>query len=202
MSAQINRAPSPSTSQSSVTWHNLTNLFPAPCPSSSFPVCQLCSCGFCTAPSLCGWVGRNLVVLASASSPFSWRGPRGHSHSTVLCGHIYSLWDRFRVSVTIFFFFYCGQNNAIVRRSLRSILCLSVIIYILKNRFTWCSCCLHPEEQMHLTLCCLYPEEQIHLLHLLFTSWRTDSLNALVFMSRGTDSLNAPVIYILRKRFT
>ena len=39
--------------------------------------------------------------------------------------------------------FYCGQNNATVRCSLRSILCLSVIIYILKNGFTWCSCCSH-----------------------------------------------------------
>ena len=162
MSVQINRAPSPSMSQSSVTWHHLTNLFPAPCPSSSFLVCRLCSCGFCRALSLCGWAGRNLVVLASASSPFSWRGRQGHSHSTVLCGHIYSLWDRFRVSVTIFtfFYFYCGQNNATVRCGLRSILCLSVIIYILKNGFTWCSCCLHCEEQIHLTLCSYIPRNR------------------------------------------
>lgn len=133
MSVQINRAPSPSTSQSSVTWHHLTNLFHVPCPSSSFPVCQLCSCGFCTAPSLCGWAGRNLVVLASASSPFSWRGHQGHSHSTVLCGHIYSLWDRFRVSVTIFTFF---KFIFIVGRIMQLYDAVSDLYYAFQSSFT------------------------------------------------------------------
>ena len=89
-------------SHDTVTWYDFTNLFPVPFPSSSSPVCLVCSCDFCTALSLCGWVGTSLVALASASSLSFLPECRSHSHSMVLCGHIYILWGRFIVLASLF----------------------------------------------------------------------------------------------------